>query len=224
MGMEIGGKWSVEKRELHINILELLAVKNAILAFTNEKTINAIHIQTDNTPALSHLLKMGGTTDKTLVDLSKDIWKYLILKQITITAEYLPGILNTRADWQSRHSKDFSEWKLSSIVFQHISEKMEMPVIDLFASRLSNQIAKYFAWKPDPHSLAADAMQQEWNHEILYAFPPFSLIQRVLCKIAKEKFSTVILITPALQTQPWYPNLLAMSFTQLFYSQCLQAF
>ena len=41
---ETEGKWSVEKRKLHINILELLAVKNAILAFTKEKTINAIHI------------------------------------------------------------------------------------------------------------------------------------------------------------------------------------
>ena len=210
------GKWSVEERKLHLNILELLAVKNAILAFTKEKTINAIRIQTDNTTTLSYLLKMGGRTDKTLVDLSKDIWKYLILKQITITAEYLPGILNTKAYWQSRHGKDFAEWKLSPRVFQHICQKMGMPVIDLFASRLSNQIAKYFAWKPDPHSLTTDAMQQEWNQGILYAFPPVSLIQRVLCKIAKDKVSTVILITPAWQTQPWYPNLLAMSFSQPF--------
>ena len=216
MGMETGRKWSVEERKLHINILELLAVKNAILAFTKEKTIDAIHIQTDNTTALSYLLKMGGTTNKTLVDLSKDIWKYLILQQITITAEYVPGILNARADWQSRHSKDFSEWKLSPIVFQHICQKMGMPVIDLFASRLSNQIAKYFAWKPGPHILVTDAMQQERNQGILYAFPPFSLTQRVLCKIAKEKVSTVILITPAWQTQPWYPNLLAMSLSQPF--------
>ena len=103
------GKTVVEERKLHINILELLAVENSILAFTKEKTINPIDIQTDNTTALSYLLKMGGTTDKTLVDLSKDIWKYLILKQITITAEHLRDILNTRADWQSRHSKDFSE-------------------------------------------------------------------------------------------------------------------
>ena len=29
MGMETGGKWSAEKWKLHINILELLAVKNA---------------------------------------------------------------------------------------------------------------------------------------------------------------------------------------------------
>ena len=91
-----------------------------------------------------------------------------------------------------------------------------MPAIDLFASRLSSQIVKYFSWKPDPHSLATDPIQQEWNQEILYAFPPFLLIQRVLCKIAKEKVSTVILITPAWQTQPWCSNLLAMSFSQLF--------
>ena len=196
MGTETGGKWSIEERKLHIE-LELLAMKNAILVFTKEKTINVIHIQTDNTTALSYLLKMGVTTDKTLVDISKDIWKYLILKHITVTAEYLPSILNTRADWQSRHSKDFSEWKLSPIVFQHICQKMGMPVLDLFASRLSNQIAKYFAWKPDPHSIATDTMQQEWNQEILYAFSSISLIPRVLCKIAEEKVSTVIMRTTA---------------------------
>ena len=92
------GEMASRREENNINILELLPVKNVILAFTKEKTINAIHIQIDSTTALSYLLKMGGTTDKTLVDLSKDIWKYLILKKITITAEYLPGILNTRAD------------------------------------------------------------------------------------------------------------------------------
>ena len=143
MGIETGREWSVDEKKLHLNILKLLAVKSAILAFTKEKTINEIHIHADNTTALSYLLKMGGTTDKVFVNISKDIWKYLILKQITITAEYLPGILNTRADWQSRHRRDFSEWKLSPILFQHICQKMGMPVIDMLASRLSNQLAKY---------------------------------------------------------------------------------
>ena len=66
MRMVTREKWSVEERKLHRNILELLVVKNAILPFTKEKTINPIHIQTDNTIALSYLLKMEGTTDKTL--------------------------------------------------------------------------------------------------------------------------------------------------------------
>ena len=66
MGMETGGKWSIEERKLQRNILELLVVKNAILPFTKEKTINPIHILTDNRIALSYLLKMEGTTGKTL--------------------------------------------------------------------------------------------------------------------------------------------------------------
>ena len=66
MGMETAGKWSIEERKLQRNILELLVVKNAILPFTKEKTINPIHILTDNRIALSYLLKMEGTTDKTL--------------------------------------------------------------------------------------------------------------------------------------------------------------
>ena len=37
-----------------------------------------------------------------------------------------------------------------------------------------------------------------------------------LSSVAKEKVNTVILITPAWQIQPRYPNLLAMSFSQPF--------
>ena len=51
MGMETGGKWSVEERKLHINILELLALKNAILAFTKEKTMQVIPRPTTQLPS-----------------------------------------------------------------------------------------------------------------------------------------------------------------------------
>ena len=91
-----------------------------------------------------------------------------------------------------------------------------MPMRDLFTSRLYNQIAKYFAGKVDPHSFATDETQQEWNQKILYGFPPFLLIQRVPCKITKEKVNTVILIISAWQNQSWHLNLLAMSFLQPF--------
>lgn len=65
-------------------------------------------------------IQLGGTTEEKLIDLSKDISKCLLLKETQISAEYLPVILNARADSQPRHSMDFSEWKLSAIVFQHI--------------------------------------------------------------------------------------------------------
>ena len=38
----------------------------------------------------------------------------------TITAEYLPSSFNVEADWQSRNSRDPSEWKLCPKVFQQV--------------------------------------------------------------------------------------------------------
>jgi len=74
----------------------------------------------DNIVALSYLVKMGGTQSEALSSLSKEIWDFLLTKQITITAEYLPGILNVEADAQSRSVKDSSEWKLKTEIFQKL--------------------------------------------------------------------------------------------------------
>ena len=48
-----------------------------------------------------------------------------------------------------------------------------------------------------------------WNTENFYAFPPFSLISRVLQKIENEN-AEGILIVPAFTTQPWFPRLLRL--------------
>ena len=55
-------------------------------------------------------------------------------------------------------------------------------------------------------------MQQCWNKIFLpYAFPPFSLISRILKKVRQENVEQMIIITPTWQTQPWYPLLLEMT-------------
>jgi len=108
-----------------------------------------------------------------MTKISKEIWGFLLQNMIMITAEYLPGILNKEADWESRNVRDFSEWKLKPQIFMNLCKIVGSPTIDLFASRLSNQIPVYFSWKPDPYCLGVDAMQQEWPHnQILYAPPP----------------------------------------------------
>ena len=48
-----------------------------------------------------------------------------------------------------------------------------------------------------------------WNIENFYAFPPFSLISRVLQKIENEN-AEAILIVLAFTTQPWFPRLLRL--------------
>ena len=208
-GLSTGGPWSIEESGLHINIQELEAIRLGILTFTLKKKVKSIHIKTDNMTALSYLIKKGGTKCQVLTEISKKIWEYLIRHGITVTAEWLPGILNGEADWESRNIRDSSEWLLNPQIFKRITQLLGKPRVDLFASRTSHQLPIYWAWKPDPGCQGVDAFQTQWNRGLMYAFPPFSLIPRVLQKVQKEK-ATLILVTPMWNSQPWYPLLLQL--------------
>ena len=52
------GVWSKQERSLHINVLELLAVKLAGLSFTKNREVKATHFQIDNATALRYFRKM----------------------------------------------------------------------------------------------------------------------------------------------------------------------
>ena len=195
------GQRSKEEQLLHINLLELKAVKLALLIFNKPKSLKTVHLQIDNTTALLYLEKMGGTGNQTLLKLSKEIWQYLLKHQITITTEYLPSSLNMEADWQSRNSRDPSEWKLCPKVFQQVCQRRGMAKIDLFASRLSHQLPQYFTRKPDPFSQGTDALQQIWGNQFLYEFPPFRLILQVLKKMSYDQTEKLLLVTPTWQSQ-----------------------
>ena len=153
---------------------------------------------------------MGGTRNELLVQISKEIWEYLLDKGITITAEHLPGALNKEANMHLRTVKNSSEWKLNQVVFQKLCKSWLTLDINLFTSRVSHQVPANVSCKLDPYSKGRDALQMCWTHTKGYAFPSFFLIGRVLHKVLIDQ-ATLILITPAWQTQSWYPQLLRLS-------------
>ena len=48
--------------------------------------MSAIHIQVDNMTTLFYLLKMGGAKNPELMQISKEIWEFLLGQRILITA------------------------------------------------------------------------------------------------------------------------------------------
>ena len=82
--------------------------------------------------------------------------------------------------------------------------------VDLFASRLSTKLPRYYSWRPDPGAEAVNALTQNWTIIRGYAFPPFCLIGRCLTKIQTEGVPHVLLITPLWKSQPWFPILTSM--------------
>ena len=84
--------------------------------------------------------------------------------------------------------------------FQTNLQSIRKPVLDLSASRICQQLPRYIAWQPDSQSVAADAFQQGWKYQFLYASPPFPMIERVLRKVQKDQ-TNMIIVTPSWQSQ-----------------------
>jgi hypothetical protein len=204
------GTWSDTEKLEHINVRETKAAFFAIKAFTKNQTHKHIHIKLDNTTAVATINKKGSTKSLPLLQVTNDIWQHCRSNTITITAEYLPGHLNQRADYQSRVLLDNSNWKLNTNIFTMLNLKLGPLKIDLFADRMNTQLSRYISWRPDPEAENTDAFAIQWMKTGNYLFPPFCLISKCLAKIQQEKTEAVI-VTPAWYAQPWYATLLQMT-------------
>ena len=58
--------------------------------------------------------------------------------------------------------------------------------IDLFATNFNTQFGKYAEFKPDPGAMYIDAFSIDWSDLKFYAFPPISVIPRVLSKVKQD--------------------------------------
>jgi len=215
----IGGRWNETETELaesnRINYLELLAAFYALKSFCKDMSNVTVLIRLDNTTAVAYIQKMGGTKSTECNLLAKDIWNWSISRNIWVIADHLPGKLNVVADRCSRQFQDETEWMLNRNLFKKITGKFGVPDIDLFASRLNNQLDRYISWKPDPGAEAVNAFTLDWSKCYFYAFPPFALIGRCLTKIMSDK-AEGILVAPKWTSQYWYPKLMQMQVGQTY--------
>ncbi len=122
-GVSTGGPWCTEEQRFHINCLELLAGSFAIKTFCKNKVVGHVKLLMDNLSAVAYINKMGGTHSKTLAKLAIDLWNWCLDHKIHMSAEHLPGVLNLRADKESRVVTDPSDWKLNPAFFKILVQK-----------------------------------------------------------------------------------------------------
>lgn len=78
----------------------------------------------------------------------------------------------------------------------------------MFASRLTYKVCTHVSWKPDPLACAVDAFTLNLTkYDLIYCFPPFCLIGRVLQKI-KTSQTTALMMVAQWKSQYWYALLL----------------
>ena len=205
------GKWTSQQREeLHINVLELLAIQYGLLALCQDLADCCILIQADNVTALSYILKKGGTSSPRMSKIALDCWDWAVSRRITLITAHIPGKENAEADLLSRQFQDPADWKLNPEVFKKITELMGPVSLDLFANLWNRQVEKFYTWKPQPLALGIDALSHPWPQKGAYAFPPWILLPKVIQKIRRESIE-VIVVAPVWPKTCWYSHLVSLS-------------
>ena len=210
-GASTGGRWDHIEKEQSINVLECQAILFGLKAMCRDMSNTHLLVLSDNVTAVAYVNHMGGSHAPKCNDIARDIWLWCIERDIWLTAAHIPGKENIEADAESRIFSDQTEWKLCPTIFQQICNRFCTPDIDLFASRLNYQCEPYVAWRPDPNAKAIDAFCVDWGtFDNVYAFPPFSILTKVLQKFQEDN-ATGVVVAPKWPTQPWYARLLRMT-------------
>ena len=192
---------------MQTNSLELLAAKFRLNTFIKTHNVH-VKLLSDNSTTVHGINRMGSSRSVSCNAIIFEIWEWVEKHNIWITAAHTSGKQNVEAGKESRRKNEKDkEWMLNREVFKQIIKQCDMyPKIDLFASRLNTQLPVFVPYRPDPDAKIIDAFSIKWT-ESFYAFPPFSIIGRVVQKITLEE-STGLLIVPFWPTQPWYSSLL----------------
>ena len=131
-GSKIGGRWAPLEVCKHIKILELQAALFGLKSFVEGYKNIHVQLQLDNTRAVAYVNNMGGFKSTELDKVAKELWEWVILRDIWVSAVHIPGLYNVDTDEQSRHFHDQHEWCLSTAVFQDITAEYPDLNIDLF--------------------------------------------------------------------------------------------
>ena len=209
--LSAAGVWSVTQSRLHINLLEMEAVRLALSAFQSFLRGKCVLLCTDNTTVACYLNKQGGARSVTLSLKAEEILLWCQQHQVLLLARHVPGKLNIVADALSRsHMVLNTEWTLARSLLLPLWARWFRPHVDLFATRFNHRLPVYVSPVPDPSAWAVDALSLSWEGLSAYAFPPFPILAQVLRKARLDR-PELILIAPKWPAQPWFPDLLALS-------------
>lgn len=201
-GLPTKGSFPVNYKNYHINELELLAILFILKSLCKERRIRIL-CRCDNTTAVAYVNNYGGCRSTKCHSIAKQIWTFCEERDIFIYASYIHTNKNFIADSLSRMDADSSDFMLHHRYFNQIKDNFLIPVIDCFASNLTNQCAIFYSWFPCPGSSGVDSFTIKWIDNF-YAFPPFFLVPRMLRKIITDKVTGVVVV-PNWTSQPWYP-------------------
>lgn len=204
------GLWGPLEKERSSNYRELSAILQALQVSRDLLVGSHVQVQSDNSTTVAYINRQGGTKSRGLMDLTFQIFSFAEENLLSLSAVFLAGRKNLRADFLSRQTIHQGDWCLDKEIFLKIVGLWGEPEIDLFATKKNRQVRNFCSLNPADHPWAIDAFSVRWAWGLAYAFPPLSLIPRVLRKVREDQ-ARVILIAPFWPRRAWFSLLRTLS-------------
>merc|ERR1711867_191056 len=211
-GRSASGLWEGDLLAAHINFLELMAVRLALIHFLPWIRQQHVLVMTDNLTTKYYINKQGGLRSDRLNDLARQLTLWSVENLASLRSEYVPGLLNCGADLLSRGQARYDDWSLLPEVAEMIWSRFGSPVADLFATEENTKYPLFFAIR-GRSTLGNDALSGVWPQGLLYAFPPLTLIPPLLARIRTTGARMLLVapgwgawvsdIIPLLYDEPW---------------------
>ena len=202
--------WSEEVVPLSVNAKELLAVRRGLLHFQSSLVRKTIAVFCNNSTAVAYLHKEGGMRSPFLNSLAQGILRWSESLAIRLAPQCIPGSLSVLADTLScPHQLPHTDWSLNQDVYQSLRRRWPVQ-IDLFATSENRRCLIFFSPFRDPLAAGTDVFLQSRDGLQAYAFPPWSIIPRVLAKLRESRGTELTLVAPYWPQRPWFPDLLQL--------------
>ena len=194
--------WSEDQSQLHVNILEMMAIRLPLLCYDLAKQYNSgLLYQQTRRNTFAQLMRRSMENPPLVPGI-----RYSEFVRVC----HIPGKFNLLADRLSRLDRPVkTEWALDQSVANAIFQMPNYPNVDLFATQFNHKLPLYVYIVPDNHALMTDTLSIDWNCLHAYAFPPTILIPSVLAKIRQSQ-CRIVLIPLLWPHRPWFSELLQL--------------
>ena len=174
------GHWGPLQSQLHITVLETLALLHAVQAFREQLRNSVCRARIDN-EVTRYISTSFTSASADLMPVLRQLFFVCDTHNITLLPERVPTDLN-KADGLSRFH-DLEEWVLQPWVWRQLQARYGPHTIDRFASANAHQLPRYNSRFHDPFAEQVNAFsvrRSAWSAENNYCNPPFSLLNHLV--------------------------------------------
>lgn len=190
--------WMKEEQKLHINVLKLLAVKLALLTITKGETLHSqIHSKTElseNWRNWQLYIDKGQQRDLGNFNVQRDHSYRTVLAKFSVSERGL-----------AVQAQYLLEWQLSTQIFNKVNQVLGQRRKHLFTSRQLNLMKTGSTKKKEKCNETRLAISGKSPSVCIYLV---FLYPSITGKGCAQQNSEHVLIMPAWDIQPWYPEIL----------------